>query len=76
MPMTGYTIHVRRHTLIELSLTVDEALRITVSGGVLVPPQEFAGPLQPAEDDELDSLTNTIEPNPAGETGNAEDESA
>lgn len=43
MPMTGYTIHVKRRHIIELKLTVDEALRITVSGGVLVPPQEFVG---------------------------------
>lgn len=62
MPMTGYTIHVRRHTLIELSLTVDEALRITVSGGVLVPPQEFAGALQPSEEDEPRSLSGTDHP--------------
>lgn len=43
MPMTGYTIHVKRYKIIKLNLTVDEALRITVSGGVLVPPQEFVG---------------------------------
>jgi uncharacterized membrane protein len=43
MPMTGYTIHVPREILIRIPITVDEALRITVSGGVLVPPAEFVG---------------------------------
>jgi|FLOH01.1.fsa_nt_gi uncharacterized membrane protein len=43
MPMTGYTIHVPREILIRVPITVDEALRITVSGGVLVPPSEFVG---------------------------------
>ncbi|MFT6364277.1 MAG: putative membrane protein [Planctomycetota bacterium] len=43
MPMTGWTIHVPREILIRLPITIDEALRITVSGGVLVPPAEFVG---------------------------------
>lgn len=43
MPMTGYTIHVPRDILIRIPITIDEALRITVSGGVLVPPAEFVG---------------------------------
>ena len=37
-PITGYTITVRREEVIDLSMTVDEALRFTVSGGVLIPP--------------------------------------
>lgn len=40
MPMTGYTIFVDVARLIPLSLSVDEALRVTVSGGVIVPPDE------------------------------------
>lgn len=43
MPMTGYTIHVPREILIRIPITIDEALRITVSGGVLIPPAEFVG---------------------------------
>ena len=43
MPMTGYTVHVKKCDLIVLPITIDEALRITVSGGVLVPPGEFVG---------------------------------
>ncbi len=37
-PVTGYTIMVRRDEVIDLPLSIDEALRFTVSGGVLIPP--------------------------------------
>ena len=36
-PFTGYTITVPRSDTIELAISVDEALKFTVSGGVLVP---------------------------------------
>lgn len=42
MPMTGYTIFVETKDVLPLKVTVDEALRITMSGGVLIPPQEKA----------------------------------
>lgn len=42
MPMTGYTIFAPVESLIPLPFTVDEALRVIVSGGVLVPPHEKA----------------------------------
>jgi len=51
MPMTGYTIHMKKSDLIILPITIDEALRITVSGGVLVPPHEFVGAGMGDEDD-------------------------
>ncbi|MDY7010308.1 MAG: DUF502 domain-containing protein [Planctomycetota bacterium] len=37
-PVTGYTLMVRREEIIDMPLSIDEALRFTVSGGVLVPP--------------------------------------
>ena len=37
-PVTGYTITIRRDEVIDLPMTIDEALRFTVSGGVLAPP--------------------------------------
>lgn len=40
MPMTGYTIFVDVEDIVPMPMTVDEALRITMSGGVLIPPQE------------------------------------
>ena len=64
MPMTGYTVHIRRKEIIELNLTVDEALRITVSGGVLVPPQEFIGKVIGDTDDDLEVLANEPAPPP------------
>ena len=39
-PFTGYTITVPRRDAVELPITVDEALRFTVSAGVLVPPHQ------------------------------------
>ena len=39
-PMTGYTLFLRSKDIIPLQITVDEALRITMSGGVLMPPGE------------------------------------
>jgi uncharacterized membrane protein len=36
-PVTGYTITVSRHEIIDLPLTIDEALRYTISGGVVTP---------------------------------------
>jgi len=36
-PVTGYTITVRSSEIIELPLTIDEALKFTVSAGVIMP---------------------------------------
>jgi len=40
MPMTGYTVFIEASRLIPLSISVDEALRTTISAGVLIPPNE------------------------------------
>ncbi len=40
-PFTGYTIVVKRSEVIEIPLTVDEAIRYAVSAGVLVPDQQL-----------------------------------
>jgi len=41
-PITGYTIVVRRDEVIDLPLTIEEALRFTISAGVLTsPPQKM-----------------------------------
>lgn len=39
-PITGYVIFLPRREVIELPVTVDQALRFSISGGVLVPPRE------------------------------------
>lgn len=40
-PITGYTITVRKNEVIEIPLTIDEALRFTISGGVVIPPAQL-----------------------------------
>jgi uncharacterized membrane protein len=40
MPMTGFTVTVKRSEAIDLNLTVDEALQFVISCGVVVPPQQ------------------------------------
>ena len=41
---TGYTITVPRSDVIEVALSIDEALRFTISGGVIKPPSEGGQP--------------------------------
>lgn len=40
MPMTGFTVFIETDRLIPLDLSVEEALRVTVSAGVLVPEEQ------------------------------------
>ncbi len=42
-PVTGYTVTVRRDEVIDLPISIDEALRFTVSGGVIQPLSERMG---------------------------------
>lgn len=44
-PVTGYVIQVPREDVIELNLSLDEALRFTISGGVIKPGATGAGDL-------------------------------
>ena len=37
-PVTGYVIFVPEREIINLSITVDEAFRLAISGGVIIPP--------------------------------------
>ena len=36
-PVTGYTITVRRNEVIDLPMSIDDAFRFTISGGVIMP---------------------------------------
>jgi len=40
-PFTGWTVFISTDQVIPLSLTVDEAIRLIVSGGVLIPPHQL-----------------------------------
>jgi uncharacterized membrane protein len=48
-PFTGYVVAVRKAELVEIDIPVDQALRFTISGGVLVPPGQHGGNEMPAE---------------------------
>jgi uncharacterized membrane protein len=47
-PVTGYVVFVPRGEVIELPITVDEALRFSISAGVIVPPKELVADAVPA----------------------------
>ncbi|MHC4936797.1 MAG: DUF502 domain-containing protein [Planctomycetota bacterium] len=60
-PVTGYTILVPKETVHPLDMTVDEALRFTISGGVILPPRQVPP---------LSLKTRRLDPPPPeGETG-------
>ncbi len=40
-PMTGFTITVRKSEIIDLNITIDQALQYVISCGVVVPPQQL-----------------------------------
>lgn len=47
MPMTGFTVTVRRSETIDIDMTIDEAIQFVVSCGVVVPPhQRVAGAVE------------------------------
>ncbi len=52
-PITGYVVQVPRKDVIELDLTIDEALRFTVSAGVIKP--GTAWPANSSDDDSSDN---------------------
>ena len=44
MPVTGYTMHVPRSQVLDLDISVDQALQFCISCGVLVPPNQKVTP--------------------------------
>lgn len=49
MPMTGFTVTIRRSEAIDLDLTIDEAIQFVVSCGVVVPVQQRTDVQNPAK---------------------------
>lgn len=67
MPMTGFTVTVKRSEAIDLKLTIDEALQFVISCGVVVPPHQQADRV--AEVVESIARQNVQSPNlPGGDT--------
>jgi uncharacterized membrane protein len=56
-PFTGYTITVQRKDSIDLPITVEEAIRFAVSGGVLVPDHQMAAGVQSKEPAKIEPKT-------------------
>jgi len=50
-PFTGYVIFTAEDELIQLDISVDQALRLTISGGVIVPAQLGGPPLPPSSEE-------------------------
>jgi uncharacterized membrane protein len=42
-PFTGFTINVRREEAVDLPISIDEAIRYFITGGVLIPDRESSG---------------------------------
>ena len=42
---TGFTVNLPKAEVHEVNMTVDEAIRFTISGGVIVPETESSAPL-------------------------------
>lgn len=51
-PVTGYVIQAPRQDVVELNVSIDEALRFTVSGGVIKPSDRFFDVVDGDDDDE------------------------
>jgi uncharacterized membrane protein len=47
MPVTGFTVTVRKSETIDLNITVDQAFQFIISCGVVVPPQQLQQMLSP-----------------------------
>ncbi|HIG04318.1 MAG TPA: DUF502 domain-containing protein [Planctomycetes bacterium] len=62
-PITGYTILVSRESIIQLDLSVEEVLRFTISGGVILPPNQLP-----------DGAKTTVQISPSVETGPEEED--
>ena len=54
-PMTGFTVTVRKSEIIDLNITIDQALQFVISCGVVVPPQQL---LELAEQGSLSEETD------------------
>ncbi len=63
-PFTGYTITVKKEDAVDLPISIDEALRFVISGGVLVPERQQIEPNELAERFKAAQLTATAQDRP------------
>lgn len=68
MPMTGFTINVRKREVVDMELTIDQAVQFIVSCGVVCPaPVSKVGRHNPALIDQVHSQLPTDSQNPSNE---------
>jgi uncharacterized membrane protein len=49
MPVTGFTVTIRKSETVDLNITIEQAFQFIVSCGVVVPPQQLQQMLSPPE---------------------------
>jgi len=59
-PFTGYVITVPRKDTIDLPISVEDALKFAISGGVLIPPNQQIAPTADAEPKPTDSPASSL----------------
>src|SRR6056297_2212420 len=65
MPMTGFTVTVRKSEALDLNITIDQAIQFVVSCGVVVPANQQI----PSSRLQLNLPTQAETPTPAGGNG-------
>ncbi len=53
MPMTGFTVNVKKSETVDLNITIDQALQFVVSCGVVVPPHQLVAVTGPKPEEKL-----------------------
>jgi len=67
MPMTVFTIKVKRSEIIALNLTVEQAMQFCISCGVLTPPHQKMTPTAIAELAKSKNASSKADDNAVGE---------
>lgn len=57
MPLTGFTITIKKSEALDLDITIDQAIQFIVSCGVVVPPQQIQKAVEKADDAEASKAT-------------------
>ena len=73
-PFTGYTITVNKKDLVELPISVEEAIRFAVSGGVLVPGHQVVDAAEDAGLRAIPGLVPSIEDDNQSKSGDDADD--
>lgn len=75
-PITGYVVFVPREDVIELPITVDQAIRFAISGGVIVPPQQLVTEALISHDTAMLARPHEADDSSADEESSQESESS